>query len=768
MSNTGPLHPDNRVGRPGSTPSVPDLGLEELMTRIRLELTGSSAALSHVTSSEDEVPVMHAKAAERIAEPDASELSIEEVMARVRLELERRRGASPDASAVSVKASPALGRLPLWRPSAAPLPAQSTYVLADLLRFSDGDFVDNAFRIVLRRPAGAQERAHYLAALRSGGVGKVEMLGNIRFSDEGKKNCVHVDGLLLPYKLHRWQRIPVFGSFLTVANTIFRLPRLLAHLQRMEALGAQESHELGMALNELTRAVEIHQASVKAEIEGRADREDARALTAALSRLRDLLGTQAAKLTQVALADHQTREAIGLIEGKLKEQSSTHAEMEARLQAQLANEVQALTRASSRLQEQLETQASKLLQIEHVDRETRDAVDLVESRLAEQSDAHAGLEQQIQSQVSEEVRALLQVTAQLREQLAAQASTLAQLEVSGVVAEQAIGGIAARLDGAMTREAELSARLDSGLADQAKARAQLEQRVETQVPAVAKLAGASAENRRCVRDIERRLMAFFDHTNRQITEAQPAGLGPVQGEAGLLDAHYVSLEDTFRGTREDIKTRAGHYLESFSEAGIGKEDGLVLDLGCGRGEWLEVLTENGYPCRGVDLNSVMVSETLALGFDAVECDAVAYLRSLENESVSAVTSMHLVEHIPYQVLITLIDEALRVLQPGGVLILETPNPENLTVGSYWFYMDPTHRNPIPPVLLQWIVQVRGFENAVIDRLTQNRGVLDIQPVDDDVAAASQINKIVGLLTAAPDYAIVARKPELSVTQLQES
>jgi O-antigen chain-terminating methyltransferase len=287
---------------------------------------------------------------------------------------------------------------------------------------------------------------------------------------------------------------------------------------------------------------------------------------------------------------------------------------------------------------------------------------------------------------------------------------------------------------------------------------------------VAKTTAQGAEIRRAVHDIERQLMTLSDRMKQQATGsaavAAPSGPGEDQSTPGLA-AHYVSFEDTFRGTRDDIKARAGHYLTAFHDAGIEPGDGLVLDLGCGRGEWLEVLSEHGYASRGVDLNGVMVREAQTLGLDAIEQDVIAHLRSLGSESVSAITSMHLVEHLPYEVLIRMVDEALRVLRPGGVLILETPNPENLTVGSYWFYMDPTHRNPIPPPLLQWIVEARGFEHAAIDRLTQNRAVFDIQPVGGEVAAADQINKIVGLLTAAPDYAIVARKPRPETTHGQE-
>jgi SAM-dependent methyltransferase len=625
MNHPDPSHPDNRENPAAAAKGLEGQGLEELMARIRLELTGDA---------EDPLPMAKAPgggACADAAEPGADSLSVDEVIARMRRELKRRRGGPSGSAEVSTPSVPVEDRLPRWQ-SAGTLPLQPQYTLAEMLRPSDGDFVDNTFRILLRRSATAAEKAHYLSALRSGASGKVEILGHIRFSDEGMQHGVHVDGLLVPYKLHRWRRIPVLGWFLAAGIAVFRLPRLFAHLQKLEAAGAQESQQVGRALNDLAQAAETRQA-------------------------------------------------------QLDDQLDTLAGSQRRLQARLSAELPAHAEAIDRLQRQL----------------------------------------------------------------AAQASLTAQIET--------------RLEKLEQLEATLAARFESALANQAEAHARLEHRLEAESSMAAKALADAAGDRRTVHAVERRLMALSDRMSERLVDlpvTAPAGPGEEQANAGLLDAHYVSFEDTFRGARDDIKTRAGHYLGTFREAGIEPGDGLILDLGCGRGEWLEVLSEHGYVSRGVDMNNVMVGEAQALGLDAVEQDAIAYLRGLDSDSVSAVTSMHLVEHLPYEVLIRLVDEALRVLRPGGVLILETPNPENLTVGSYWFYMDPTHRNPIPPPLLQWVVEARGFEDAAIDRLILNRGVFDIQPVGEDVAAASQINKIVGLLTAAPDYAIVARKPHAEV------
>lgn len=224
-----------------------------------------------------------------------------------------------------------------------------------------------------------------------------------------------------------------------------------------------------------------------------------------------------------------------------------------------------------------------------------------------------------------------------------------------------------------------------------------------------------------------------------------------------LDPLYVAFEERFRGPRELIRERALPYLDIVREAGAGTHEAPVLDLGCGRGDWLDILREHSLIARGVDSNRVFLDICRGRGLEVIEGDVLEILRGLDDASVGAITGMHIAEHLPFEVLVALLDEAKRVLRLGGVLALETPNPENLWVASHWFYMDPTHRNPLPPEALRWIVEARGFADVRIERQTVAR-VLPAPPLlDPEIAGAESVNVLLGQLHAAPDYAIVARR-----------
>jgi len=190
----------------------------------------------------------------------------------------------------------------------------------------------------------------------------------------------------------------------------------------------------------------------------------------------------------------------------------------------------------------------------------------------------------------------------------------------------------------------------------------------------------------------------------------------VNEEQHLLDAFYVAFEDRFRGSREEIIGRLIVYLPLIQKAKVGTQSSPILDVGCGRGEWLELLRQAGYTAHGLDMNRVMIEQCRVRGLEVAEGDVISYLQSLPDASLGAVTGFHIIEHLPFSVLIKLLNETLRVLKPGGLAIFETPNPQNMLVGSNNFYMDPTHLNPLPNLLTKFLFENTGFQPVEVMNL----------------------------------------------------
>lgn len=231
----------------------------------------------------------------------------------------------------------------------------------------------------------------------------------------------------------------------------------------------------------------------------------------------------------------------------------------------------------------------------------------------------------------------------------------------------------------------------------------------------------------------------------------------------LQDAFYVAFEDRFRGNSEEIKKRLEVYLPILEKAKISKSE-TILDLGCGRGEWLELLQDNGYKAAGIDCNRVMIAECQAHNLDVREADAIAHLQSLPSESLAVITGFHIIEHLSFPQLLQLFAEAIRVLKPGGIAIFETPNPQNVIVGSKSFYFDPTHRNPLPSELTQFLLENTGFEPVEI---------LPLNPVDLNSYIPGQetiIQRFNELFYGHQDYAVIGYKlaqEEYSKNKLEE-
>ncbi len=327
-----------------------------------------------------------------------------------------------------------------------------------------------------------------------------------------------------------------------------------------------------------------------------------------------------------------------------------------------------------------------------------------------------------------------------------------------------VAGVNASLTALRKSLVEFETRLDEANREAAAARVQSKLAMDRSQTALDRSQAAAASASRDASDARagRRLLAEEARQLRQLTEALRAGApGQVRASAILdsledhaLDSLYLGFENRFRGPTEEIARRAQRYLPLFTQNAAVSSAGVVLDIGCGRGEWLTQLAGCGVAARGVDLNVAMVEAAQALGHDVVAGDAIAYLERLEEGSLGAVTGFHIVEHLSFAQLVRLFDGALRALKPGGVVLFETPNPENLVVGACTFHYDPTHNKPLPPDLLRFVAEARGYEAVRVIRADAD---CDLgQP--ESGFAPSDVND---WFRQPPDYAIYAQKPSVA-------
>lgn len=253
---------------------------------------------------------------------------------------------------------------------------------------------------------------------------------------------------------------------------------------------------------------------------------------------------------------------------------------------------------------------------------------------------------------------------------------------------------------------------------------------------------------------EHRVNMFLEEARKRLPEAfSPEQLEKLaNGYSHRLDPHYVFFEDQFRGDRNEIKERLKIYLPLLKEIEDGMSEHPILDIGCGRGEWLELLSENNLAAHGIDINQVMIEQNGGRGFDVLEADFSTYLPTLSDKSLGVVTVFHLIEHLSLDQLLLLLDESLRVLKRGGMIILETPNPENILVASTTFYLDPTHRNPLPPSLIQYLTEQRGFCRTKVLRLHPYSDAVRIN--DEDSETAKRFN---AFFYGPQDYALIGYK-----------
>ena len=216
---------------------------------------------------------------------------------------------------------------------------------------------------------------------------------------------------------------------------------------------------------------------------------------------------------------------------------------------------------------------------------------------------------------------------------------------------------------------------------------------------------------------------------------------------------YFDFENHFRGSQEKIKKNQQQYLKYFSKGAS------VVDIGCGRGEFLELLKEAGYEAKGVDVYQEYVDYCQMQGLDVVQGDGIRFLSELKNK-VDGIFVGQVVEHLKLEQLVELCNISYQQLNTGGCAIFETPNPTSLSIYTNAFYMDPSHIKPVHPLTLQYFLRNAGFEDTQILYTETSKVNVEIPKID--VGQASQsfnevMDKIGHMLFGSQDYAIIARK-----------
>jgi SAM-dependent methyltransferase len=672
--------------------------------------------------------------------PESRGLGADELMARIRAEVARRRGGAglgqfsmspPDAAAaLSALPAPHLPK-PVFTPG-------KRYALNDFLALHDRDFIAAAYRGVLKRPADADGEAHFLGALRKGDLSKIEILGRLRYSPEGRKLKVPVQGLFGAFAVQHSYRIPVLGRCIATLSAILRLPLIVRNLQRVESYQHLRNTELETSVASLAQAASGNEQSLLHRI------EFARGSIADSSR-RIGAAVDALQSRQEELDGHWRRiaDAVDATQQEILVAAARHTDEAERNRAEIAD-VRGLTEhlrgdvdgARRGLEETRATSELRLADLETTSRNH-------EMRLAAIQELEKRVGTVIEETHGQIDRSLLAVEASERRIVA--------LEGAAVSAEQ-------RFIEALTQVQAIT-QANAGLRD---ALAAFEGRFAAEQAGTQTLRGRLAER---LARVEGRLheqsMLLATPENSPERAGKKKASSPKNiavASSPRFEALYFAFEQRFRGTREDIRQRLRYYLPLLRDSVVGKDGSPVLDVGCGRGEWLELLRDEKITARGIDINEAMIAECRRLDLDVVAGDAIAELKRLPDNSLGALTGFHIIEHISLELLLELIEQAQRVVEPGGLVIFETPNPENIVVGACNFYVDPTHQRPLPPVMTQFLVESGGFGDVQIHRVNAHLlpKLFDDPRDDDPPALRSALQFLHSAFACAPDYSVVGR------------
>ena len=390
---------------------------------------------------------------------------------------------------------------------------------------------------------------------------------------------------------------------------------------------------------------------------------------------------------------------------RLKEQAVVVGQQQTEFRMQLKQQAEALGRQQAQLGTHLEQQGEALGQQQAQLQQQREALGQQQAQLQQQREA---LDQQ-QAQLQKQGEALGQQQAQLWTQLKQQGEVLGQQQAQ--LRHDVLGRQEEALDRMRGRVSSVERRL-------------------------------------------RRMLSLVTGGQEEASAA-PVETKRVIRQALDGDFDYFGLEERFRGSEELIKDRQRMYIDYFQ----GQEE--VLDIGCGRGEFLELLRERGIKARGADIDTDMVLLCREKGLDVVKEDAFSCLENLPDESLGGIFAAQVIEHFPSDQIIRLVRRCYQKTRPGGVVVLETPNPQCLSVFARSFYMDFTHVWPCHPEAMRYLLESVGFEEIRLVFSSPVNSSLGIPPVADARVFGEETDRfnrtaavLNELLLGPQDYAII--------------
>jgi O-antigen chain-terminating methyltransferase len=263
--------------------------------------------------------------------------------------------------------------------------------------------------------------------------------------------------------------------------------------------------------------------------------------------------------------------------------------------------------------------------------------------------------------------------------------------------------------------------------------------------------------------LKREVERLLEGTRESSLHGPVEPVAPVVPTIDLNAFKYLGFEDQFRGSQDDISRRLAGYVELFK----GQSD--VVDVGCGRGEFLELLRTGGISARGIDVNQAMVEASRARGLSVEAADALGYLASLADESIGGVFAAQVVEHLAPDYLGALLETAAHKIRPGGLIVLETINPACWLAFFESYIRDLTHVRPLHPDTLQYLLRANGFHDVRVEFKSPVADSARLQPIavpDAELPPAladvihafnENVAKLNGRLFTFQDYAVIGRK-----------